>query len=225
MSQGFDYEKMKNSILSDSTLSQKQKDALLADLDRKIGQGKQLDIKIEADAGVLKELATENAELRAKVKDESADADRELAQGVRDSVIEKFGKYGLECPPLDSKENLANAVEIIKKIENLAIEKVRNEDSTISEGSAPLNEAQYGHSVSQGFSTPEAMLNDLYERQRQNDPEAKRILDALWEKAYTGFKDKKYGTQEFTAPEDFLRKCVEKSDEYKDWLNKNRRHD
>ena len=158
MSESEMYEKAKQSILSDSTLSQIQKEKLLCELDRKItiarpSERKQLDIKIEADSGVLRELATENAELRKKVEQ----TDVEIANAVREKLRLKFLDNGLDAPRLETKEDMDNATQILKELQN---RKPRESPS----GSAPL-EGQYasmqGSGNQQGFETREAMIDAL----------------------------------------------------------------
>lgn len=195
----FDFEKLRKTILEDSSTSDKQKEVLLTDLDKKFKvERKVLDIKV-------------SNEISQKTQDDIA-----LAERTREMLRLKFTEYGLDCPKLENLEDMDKASAILKALKN------RNTSQESPSGSAPLNDAQLGKgSGSQGFESANAMIADLYTRK---DAESKQILDMLWQKAYKGFKDKKYGEQEITAPEDFLRKCVEKSDEYKEWLNKNRRH-
>ena len=195
----FDFEKLRKSILEDSSTSDKQKEVLLKELAKKVipPETKVLDIKI-------------SNEIPQKTKD-----DVELAERTREMLRLRFTEYGLDCPKMDTLSDMDVASSILKAL------KQRNTSNETPSGSAPLNDAQLGKSSgNQGFETPEAMVADLYTRK---DPESKEVLDAIWAKAYKGFKDKKYGEQEIIAPEDFLQKCVKKSDEYKKWLDENRR--
>lgn len=161
---GFDYQKMKEQIASDSTLSEKQKEVLLADLDKKFKvERKILDIKV-------------SNEIPQKTQDDIA-----LAERTREMLRLKFTEYGLDCPKLENLEDMDKASAILKKL------KEKEDTREAPSGSAPLNDAQLGKGRNEdGFETYSEMVDALRIQEKFGSDEekahAKTILNQLFQK-------------------------------------------
>lgn len=113
--------------------------------------------------------------------------DTEIADGVRSMLCDKLAQHGIELDPSEirTQSDMARYVEILKQL---------NEKKMLAEGApsgvAPPNPTIGGEIIRNNTSNLiyreyvdyREMLKDLRAREANGDPEAKKILDALFRK-------------------------------------------
>ena len=161
----FDYEKLRQQILKDSSTNEKQKEFLLKELAKKVipPNTKVLDVRI-------------SNEIPQKVKD-----DIELAERTREMLRLKFTEFGLECPELTNLEQVDRVSAILKAL------KQKNAPNEAPSGTAPLNDAQRGINREIGYETREEMIDALREQEKFGETDeikknATNILNEIFRK-------------------------------------------
>lgn len=158
---------------SEAQARKMKEDALREQENQNNPNEKKLKIEVETNSQAVRELAQENAELKAQV----VSGKLEIAKDVTDALVQKYADFGLSAPRLDSKEDFDNAIEILKKLKE-----VKHESPS---GSAPLPSSYYESikPTKKGYSTYEEMVDDLRFREKSSDrmvsAEAHEILNAL----------------------------------------------
>src|SRR3990170_7088724 len=85
-------------------------------------QDKSLKIKVETDGDVLKEVATENAELRQKVGQQESKKPSEgdeLLNELKSKIENRYLEHGLAMPTITDKDSLEDATANLAKIQKL----------------------------------------------------------------------------------------------------------
>lgn len=145
------------------------------------------------------ESAQKAIEIATKAKEilERPSSEKAIADNVRKTISDKYIALGHTPPSLESKEDIENAIEILKSFElkDKQIIKLEGQIPTPS-GSAPLNDRQiYGQMPEQSFENEKQMIDYL----RQNkSPENEAILRKLFEKTVKGIFEK--GSWELPFP-------------------------
>lgn len=150
------------------------------------GNGKTEKIVVTVDSAQMKSLIEQNEILTKKL--EKAEQGEQLFDNIKNKLTESYQNAGLPEPHVESIEDLNNAVETLKRV---------NENKTpkhIPSGCVPL-ETQYNSSNPQVFDSQEALIDNLRDRASASNPNkqdkelAKAQLDTLIVKAFNGQKD------------------------------------
>lgn len=143
---------------------------------------KKVELTVSVDNSTTAEVMKENAELRQKVLTGEKSVNEKLGEQIKTELKNKYEQLGLQCPKLETEEDMTNAVEIFKQLQ----ERHRFPESPPS-GSAPLSPEQYGKGSERGFENYEQMVDFLRFQEKSSDKmvsnEATEILNALMGKA------------------------------------------
>jgi hypothetical protein len=150
------------------------------------GNGKTERIEVTVNSKQMQELIEQNNILTKKL--EKAEQGEQLFANIRSKLTESYQNAGLPEPHVESIEDLNNAVETLKRV---------NESKTpkqVVAGVVPL-ETQQSSSDPQFFTSPESLIDNLRDRASAMNPNkqdkelAKAQLDTLMLKAFKGQKD------------------------------------